>query len=227
MVSSMSLVDSDVFFRLTRFWEGLLGKPKEVALSAEYLPNLLPAAIGAFRAYRRSDDDLELKGNTERDADVAVRLLRDALGADPVVAFLRWQMPEQVRQLEGLLKEEVVDARDVPEVLRALQAALSEDLVRLAIAAQLGSGEGADLAVLRGVAVVLACRNVGRFPESQMKKLLKRSFARAVSLALLEEHDDRVRRDIEATGKLEALEGRVIREVVVRGETAAEVLTTL
>lgn len=187
-------------------------------MSAEYLPNLLPVAIGAFKAYRRSDDDTDLKGETERDADVAVRLLRDALGADPVVALLRWEIPEQVERLKELLENEVADALEIPAVLRTLQAALSEDLVRRAIAAQLSSGEGADMAVLQGVAVVLACRNVGRFPESQMKKLLKRSFARAVSLSLLEENADRILRDTEVAGSLEALEGRVIQEVVARDE---------
>jgi hypothetical protein len=219
----MNIVDSSAFSTLTRFWEKLLSKPKEVALSAEYLPNLLPAAIGAFKAYRRSDDDIGLKGETERDADVAVRLLRDAFRVDPVVALLRWEVPDQVGRLEGLLAEEVVDAVEVPKALRALRTALSsKDLMRRAIATQLGSGEGADLDVLRGAAVVLACRNVGRFPESQMKNLLKRSFARAVFLTLLEEHADRIRREPEVAGTLKALEKRAIRAALARDGIAGE-----
>lgn len=90
------------------------------------VPRLVPAAIGAFKAYRCSDDDIELKEETESNADVAVRLARDALGADPVVALLRWEAPgQQVVRLEMLFAEEVVDVLHVPKALRALQATLS------------------------------------------------------------------------------------------------------
>ena len=89
------------------------------------VPRLVPAAIGAFKVYRCSNDDIELKEETESDADVAVRLPRDALGADPVVALLRWEAPGQVVRLEMLFAEEVVDVLHVPKALRALQATLS------------------------------------------------------------------------------------------------------
>lgn len=101
-----------------------------------------------------------------------------------------------------------------------MQKSLSEDLVRRALTAQLGYGEKADLAVLRGAAVVLACRNVGRFPESQIRTLLKRSFARSVPLALLEQHTDRIRRDREVSDSIQALEKGVVRGAVWRDETA-------
>ncbi len=96
----MTVVDRDVFVRLNRFWEEIFKSPKEVALGAEYLPNLLGPAIGALKAYHSDEeDDVELRGETGRDADVAVRLLRDALRGDPVVALLRWEAPEKVGRL--------------------------------------------------------------------------------------------------------------------------------
>lgn len=217
----MAIVDPDVFFRLNRFWEKMFKRPKEVALGADYLPNLLGPAISALKAYHDDEeDDVELKGETGRDADVAVRLLREALRGDPVVALLRWKAPEKVGRLEKLLAEDVVEALEASKALRALQKSLSEDLVRRAFTAQLGYGEKADLTVLRGAAVVLACRNVGRYPESQIKKLLKRSFARSVPLALLEQHANRIRRDGEVSNSIENLEKGMVREAARRSETA-------
>ena len=214
----MGVVDPGVFARLVRFWEEIFKTPKEVALGAEYLPNLLWSAMGALKAYENDDeDDVELKGKTGRDADVAVRLPRDALGGDDTIALLRWRASGKVGRLEELLAEDVVDAPRVRSTLRALRADLSEGLARRAMVAQLGAGEAADEAVLRGAAVVLACRNVGRFSGSQMRKLLKRSFARAVVLVLLEEHSGRVRRDPGIADELRTLEGRAVRAAAGRG----------
>ena len=219
----MTVVDSNAFFRLDRFWKEMLKNPKEVALGAEYLPNLLRPAIGAFGSYRRDNDDAKLTGEAGHDADVAVRLLRDALDHDPVIELLRWEAPEKVARLVALLAEDIVDALEVPKVLRKLESALSsENLVRRAIAAQLSLGESADAKVLRGAAVVLACHNVGRFSESQLKNLLKRSFARAVPLALLEEHAERIRRDGEVSESIQALNDAVVREAAARDEIVGE-----
>jgi len=117
------------------------------------VPRLVPAAIGAFKAYRCSNDDIELKEETASDADVAVRLPCDALGADPVVALLRWEAPGQVVRLEMLFAEEVVDVLHVPKALRALQATLS--FVRPGpagdpCAARFGRGDGPCGAGRRG-----------------------------------------------------------------------------
>ena len=217
----MVVVDPNVFFRLNRFWEEMFKEPKEVALGAEYLPNLLGPAIGALKAYHDDEeDDGELRGETGRDADVAVRLLRGALRGDPAVALLRWEAPEKVGRLEKLLAEDAVDASKALRALRALRTVLSDDLARRALATQLGYGEEADATVLWGAAVVLACRNVGRFQESQMKTLLKRSFARSVPLALLERHANRVRRDGQVSNSLETLEEEILRQAARRDETA-------
>ncbi|MBA2713344.1 MAG: hypothetical protein H0U55_07300 [Rubrobacteraceae bacterium] len=190
-------------------------------MGAEYLPNLFGPAIGALKAYQSDEeDDVELRGETTRDADVAVRLLRDAVGGDPVVALLRWEAPGKVERLEKFLAEDAVDASEASKALRALQVALSDDLVPRALTVQLGYGENADLAVLQGAVVVLACRNVGRFAESQMKRLLKQSFARSVPFALLEEHAERIRRDEVVSDSIEVLEMAVVREAVGRDEAS-------
>ena len=59
----MAVVDREVFVRLNHFWEEIFESPKEVALGAEYLPNVLGSAIGALKAYRNDEeDDVELGG---------------------------------------------------------------------------------------------------------------------------------------------------------------------
>lgn len=205
-------MDSNVFSEWIRDWERILKEPKEVALSAEYLPNLLPVAIEVLERWTRSNRNEELSADSDHDAGLAVRLLRYAFVADDVVRLLKQELPDEIGSLETLLAQETIDAQQVREILEALRATLSDDLVRRNMRAQLALGEGANRGVLRGAAVVLACRSLGRFTRSQLQKLLSRSFAEAVTSVLLEESADRISGCAEVEAHVATLNERAVHE---------------
>lgn len=183
-----------------------------MALSAEYLPNLLPVAIEVLERWARSNRNEELSADSDHDAGLAVRLLRYALVGDDVVALLERELPDEINSLETLLAQETIDSRQVREILETLRAALSDDLVWRSIRVQLALGERADRGVLRGAAVVLAYRSLGRFTRSQLQKLLSRSFAEAVTSVLLEESAGQVSGRAEVEAHVATLNERAVDE---------------
>lgn len=214
----MTMVDSNVFSSWIRYWERTLKKPKEVALSAEYLPNLLPVAIESFERWDRSNHNEELSADSDHEAGLAVRLLGYALVKDDVVHLLKRELPEEVSSLETILAQETIDTRQVREILETLQATLSEDLVKRSIRTQFALGEGADRRGLRGTAIVLACQSLGRFPKSQLQRLLGRSLSEAATFVLLEENVDRISSHTEVEAHMSILNERVIYETAKRNE---------
>ena len=193
-------------------------KPKEIALSAEYLPNLLPIAIESFERWDRSNHNEELSADSDHEAGLAVRLLGYALVKDDVLHLLKQELPEEVSSLETVLAQETIDTRQVRETLETLQATLSEDLVKRSIRAQLALGEGADRQVLRGTAIVLACQSLGRFPKSQLQRLLGQSLTEAAIFVLLEENVDQISRRTEVEAHMVTLNEWVIHEAAKRSE---------
>lgn len=214
----MTAVDSNVFSSWIRYWEKTLKKPKEMALSAEYLPNLLPVAIESFERWDRSNRDEELSADSDHEAGLAVRLLGYALVKDTVVHLLKQELPEEVSSLKTVLAQETIDTRQVRETLETLQATLSEDLVKHSIKAQLALGEEADQRVLRGAAIVLAHQSLGRFPKSQLQRLLGRSLAEAATFVLLEENFDWISSRAEVESHMTTLYKQIIHEAAERSE---------